>query len=88
LAIEVVTIDATRKAQEWFIPWSVYGVGGILGGTPATGTKLALVLGYNDSDSDQAGETDGLRWKNLCDPWCGQTVDTYGDLEVSGVALP
>jgi hypothetical protein len=86
LCVEVLRMSETVKCQEWFIPWNVYGVGGT-GGMPAAGRQLALVLGYNDSDNDQPGETDALRWKNLCDPWCGQTIDTYGDLEISGISL-
>jgi hypothetical protein len=90
LAVEVVLggIPGERR-QEWFIPWSVYGVGGIPGGSPEVGATLALSLGYNDSDADQPSENDYLRWKKEAHPFFyWRNIETYGgDLEISGISF-
>jgi hypothetical protein len=88
LCIEVIWLDERTRVQEWFVPWSQYGKGGVARGRRGGSVELALILGYNDADGDLQPEEfpDRLRWKNLCDPWCGQLIDTYGDLFVPFLA--
>lgn len=62
---EAVTLNDFTKAQEWFIPWSYVGNGGIP--TPNPGTSFAFTVGYNDADGG-ATDMDCLRWRNAADP--------------------
>jgi hypothetical protein len=79
LQAEVVQVDATHKAQEWFFPWDRFGKG--LGvGTPLAGRRVALSGGYNDKDGDNT-DPHCLRWLGR-DPWAedAKTVNYWGDL--------
>jgi len=75
IEIDVINIDATHKAQEWFFPWTAYGKGLAIG-TNLDGMKLGISGGYNDKDGDNANP-DCLRWLGK-DPWSG-TVNYWGD---------
>lgn len=89
---EVFRLTDDTKAQEWFIPWSHVGNGGIP--SPNPGTRFAFSCGYNDADGG-ATDMDCLRWRNAGDPTkrtmdlaTGSTehvpVEAWGDIEVSG----
>ena len=85
---EIITVSATRKIQEWYIPWSQWlGEGGAM---PAVGTRLAFIAGYNDQDGDAAGQTKSLRWREHCDPYCGisKGLPTWGEVEVGDFLDP
>lgn len=81
MAMEVVKVDDTHKTQEWFIPWSQVGVGGVSGAKTA-GTRFGFSGGYNDMDGED-GEVKSLRWK-LYDPFAGaeNALASWGDLEL------
>jgi hypothetical protein len=66
MQIEVMRVDQTKKAQEWFIPWNYMG-GGIGYKGPLANKKFAFTAGYNDMDGD-AGTVNSLRWKTY-DPY-------------------
>lgn len=84
--VEVVTIDATHKAQEWYFPWDKFGSVGVPDGTNLAGTKLGFAGGYNDKDGDNP-EMDCLRW-TLRDPWAAKVEGNYwGDMLI-GSDLP
>jgi hypothetical protein len=80
MAIEVVRIDETSKAQEWFIPWNYIGVVGIPAGTVLAGRKFGFAGGYNDMDGN-ADAVNMLRWRTR-DPFSptpdGSGVSQYG----------
>ncbi len=87
---EAVTLNDYTKAQEWFIPWSYVGNGGI--SIPNPGTLFAFTVGYNDADGG-ATDMDCLRWRNAADPTkriqdlsTGQTehvpTEPWGDIQV------
>jgi hypothetical protein len=79
--IEIESLKTGRftKAQEWFIPWTEYGVG--LEAEPDAGTRLAFAAGFNDRDEGEhfpPGVTssggnihasNSLRWIGKSDPW-------------------
>lgn len=73
--IDVITIDASRKAQEWFFPWVHFGKGLAIG-TQLDGMKLAFSGGYNDKDGDNT-DPHCLRWLGK-DPWSGD-ANYWGD---------
>lgn len=73
--IDVITVDANRKAQEWFFPWVNFGKG-LAVGAALDGMKLAFSGGYNDKDGDNTNP-DCLRWLGK-DPWIGD-VNYWGD---------
>jgi hypothetical protein len=81
LHAEVVTIDATHKVQEWFIPWTSFGNGGFPFGTSLNGRRLGFAAGYNDKDGDNALE-DKLRFTGK-DPWSTSVADAWGDLLIA-----
>lgn len=86
MAFEISRLDTTTKAQEWFIPWSQVGDGG-LDKTPAEGMLLAFAGGYNDRDSVDMNLRHRVRWKNRADPYTrdpltGAPVDGWGDLQL------
>jgi len=76
--IDIISIDATRKAQEWFFPWSKFGKG-LAQGTMLDGLKLAFSGGYNDKDGDNT-DPDCLRWLGK-DPWAGD-ANYWGDFVI------
>jgi hypothetical protein len=85
MAMEVVSVDATTKSQEWFVPWSHVGTGGI-SGTITAGTQFGWTGGYNDRDGDGAAEADCLRWTNGYDPFTSddaQALASWGDMEAA-----
>ncbi len=55
-----IDVSAPQKArvQEWFVPWSAVGMGGV-SAPPTPGTTLAFSLGFNDQDPD--GTPQGAR---------------------------
>jgi hypothetical protein len=75
---EIITVDATHKVQEWFIPWTKFGNGGFPEGTAMAGKRLAFAGGYNDKDGDNATE-DKLRFTGK-DPWSTSITDAWGDM--------
>ncbi len=77
---EILQVDATTKAQEWFFPWTFFGKG-IETGVDLNGKKVGFAGGYNDMDGDNI-EPDKLRWPNGKDPWASdaQTVNYWGDI--------
>ncbi len=79
IEFEVMGVDATHKAQEWFIPWRSVGNGG-LPEVPSSGTRIALSGGYNDKDGDNPSPGE-LRWLGR-DPWAADAQQTqyWGDL--------
>jgi hypothetical protein len=80
MTMEVVSVDATSKAQEWFIPWGFVGTGGIA--EVAEGTQIGFTGGYNDLDGD-GGEVNCLRWKNY-DPFSSANgLTSWGNLVIS-----
>lgn len=87
---EAVSVNDYTKAQEWFIPWTYVGNGGVP--TPNPGTYFAFTVGYNDADGG-ATDMDCLRWRNAADPtkrvqdWStGQAehvpTESWGDIQV------
>jgi len=90
MKIDCITVGGTEKVQEWFIPWTEWGVGGFPE-MPAAGTMFAINLGYNDRDADDAESYNSLGWPNTSDPWqapcetAGEVTgvcDNYGDIEI------
>lgn len=81
MAMEVVKKDDTHKTQEWFIPWSQVGVGGV-SGAPTAGTRFGFSGGYNDMDGE-GGAVKSLRWKQY-DPFsdAANAMASWGDLEL------
>ncbi len=79
---EVVSIDATRKAQEWFLPWDRFG-GDFVEGASLAGRQLGLSGGYNDKDGDNS-EPHCLRWLTR-DPWATDATSTnyWGTLQLA-----
>ena len=78
--IEVISIDATHKAQEWFFPWDRFGAtAALVPGTALAGKRLGFSGGYNDKDGDNA-TPDCLRWAGGHDPWVGAY---WGDMLLS-----
>jgi hypothetical protein len=77
---EVITVDATHKTQEWFVPWEKLG-DGIEVGTSLNGKRIGFAGGYNDKDGDNPNP-DKLRWPETGDPWAADalTVNYWGDL--------
>lgn len=69
MEIEVISIDAIHKAQEYFIPWNVFGVSGVSGNL--SGRRFAFNCSYNDNDGgtdlrsirDHGTDFKSLRWK-------------------------
>jgi hypothetical protein len=86
MAFDFVTVSATRKAQEWFMPWSWAGNGGIPAGQPAEGKMMALAGGCHDMDMAQNDTICSLKWKNGANPWVAG--DNWGDLEVGPMLSP
>jgi len=78
---EVITVDATHKVQEWFVPWTKFGNGGFAEGTAMAGKRLGFAGGYNDKDGDNAVE-DKLRFTGK-DPWSTVITDAWGDMLVA-----
>jgi hypothetical protein len=74
---EVVTVDATHRVQEWFVPWEKYGTGLVVGSL-LDGMLMAFAGGYNDLDGDSP-DHDALRWPNGKDPWIGDQ-NYWGDI--------
>lgn len=72
---EVVTLDGTHKATEWFYPWDFLDVN-----NEFAGDRFGFTVGYNDKDGDNTNP-DCLRWLGK-DPWAGdaQTVNYWGDI--------
>lgn len=83
---EIVAVDATTKAQEWFFPWTFFGKG-LEAGTDLNGMKVGFAGGYNDMDGDNT-QPDKLRWPNGKDPWASdaRTVNYWGDILLPDVA--
>lgn len=63
--VDVIELSTDRRAVEWFMPWTFVGTKGP-GREPDAGTRLALVLGYNDND--RTGKS-AIRWPYGLDPW-------------------
>lgn len=81
LEIDIIGVDATHKAQEWFVPWPNFGAG-VAVGTDLSGKRFGFAGGYNDMDGDNA-EPDKLRWPQDGDPWADMSVKSYwGDILV------
>jgi hypothetical protein len=78
--MEVVTVDATHKVQEWFFPWQKYGTGYPVGENMG-GKLLAFAGGYNDMDGDNP-DPDKLRWPLGGDPWGGDQ-NYWGDVQLA-----
>jgi hypothetical protein len=79
-------LDDNTRAMEWFIPWDRVGSGGPMD-EPAVGTRLGLVVGYNDTDGE---ETVSYRWPAGIDPWRevepdGHSVACWGDMIIGPV---
>lgn len=73
--IDIIQIDAVKKAQEWYFPWSKFAKG-LPEGTQLNGLRLAFSGGYNDKDGDNTNP-DCLRWLGK-DPWAGD-INYWGD---------
>jgi hypothetical protein len=86
MAFETVPVSTTRRAQEWFLPWTWVGQGGPAGGMPALGRRFAFAGGCHDMDSLQRDTVCSLKWKNRGNPFGGrvngQYNNTWGDLEM------
>ncbi len=79
MKVEVIALDATHKAQEWFFPWKFLGSEGILEGTDISSRRIAFTGGYNDKDGDNT-TNHCLRWTTK-DPWVGAGETNYwGDI--------
>jgi hypothetical protein len=76
--VEAVTVDATHKVQEWFLPWDTWGTEGLAPGTPLAGLRLGFAGGYNDMDGDNPNP-DCLRWPLGGDPWTSDQ-NYWGDM--------
>jgi hypothetical protein len=79
IGFEVIIMDGTHKAQEWFVPWRSVGRGG-QSTIPGPGKRIAMSGGYNDKDGDNTTPGE-LRWLTK-DPWASdaQQVQYWGDL--------
>jgi len=86
MLFEPVTVSPTRRAQEWFLPWSWVGHGGPASPVPPQGRRFAFAGGCHDMDSAQGDTVCSLKWKNRGNPWAarvgGQYNNTWGDLEL------
>jgi len=85
MKMEIIIEDNTNKVQEWFIPWSWVGTGGI-SGPINQGKRFAFTGGYNDMDGDGSSVGE-IRWKNI-DPFGGgnsleEHAASWGDLEAA-----
>ena len=83
IVIRQIVLEDGARAMEWFMPWDCVGSGGEMD-EPAVGTRLGLVVGYNDTDSEQ---TVTYRWPAAIDPWRevepdGHSVASWGDLVI------
>ncbi len=83
IQVDVFADGATRKVQEWFIPWEAYGKG-VPEAERQAGFRVGLSGGYNDKDGDNT-EPDCLRWLGT-DPWDG-TTNTWGDMVVPALSV-
>lgn len=61
IEVEIVSVDAYNRIQEWLIPWAQVGNPG-LGSKPAVGTQIAHVCHYNDLDGSTTDREDILCW--------------------------
>lgn len=86
MLFESVTVSPTRRAQEWFLPWSWVGQGGPASPVPPQGRRFAFAGGCHDMDSAQGDTVCSLKWKNRGNPWAAKVGDeynnTWGDLEL------
>jgi hypothetical protein len=83
IVIRQIELDDETRAMEWFIPWDRVGCGGEMD-EPPVGTRLGLVLGYNDTDGET---TVTYRWPAGLDPWHeqepdGHSVAAWGDMMI------
>jgi len=80
LLFENVIVAENRRDQEWFIPWSQWGVGGVdpqqFSDNLSAPTKLAFAGGYNDVDTLEGTSMNSLRWINGADPFAGYVQPT------------
>jgi hypothetical protein len=83
MEIEVISIDSIHKAQEYFIPWNIFGVSGVSGSL--SGRHFAFNCSYNDNDGGpdlRSIRDHGTDFKSL--RWRGQNFrpksDGWGDL--------
>ncbi|MBD3241275.1 MAG: hypothetical protein GF331_11865 [Chitinivibrionales bacterium] len=88
MRIDFATPDKFRRAQEWFIPWSELGNGGIEA-EPAMGARIGFAPGYNDTDPGEylPGHSGTLRWLGGKSPWGyaaqeGKAPMGWGDIEM------
>ncbi len=88
ISVDLVELGPKRRAVECFLPWEWVGHGEPVE-EPEVGSRLALSLGYNDSDpaDHEEGAFDRLRWSNRLDPWWqpgnkGPQPSPWGDLEM------
>lgn len=92
IEVDHAVIDKYTKAQEWFIPWSEVGNGG-MAREPAAGVRIGFSPGYNDRDHGEqlVGQSDGLRWIGASSPWGasaegGKCPLNWGDIEMGPMA--
>jgi hypothetical protein len=88
MTMKIVSSGSGKKIQEWYIPFTEFGIT-----ETAEGTRYGFTGGYNDNDNGDAVDcTNSLRWQGLCDPYCAATADTWGELELgpttSAVKMP
>lgn len=84
LSIDIADLGGSKKAQEWYLPWSQVGIGGT-GGKPGPGTRLAFAGGYNDLDADnpEAEQVNCLRWIAQRDPFNNpDEPEAWGDIQL------
>jgi hypothetical protein len=87
LRVEIITVDATHRVQEWFIPWTSFGNGGFPLGTAMAGKRLGFAGGYDDRDGDSGTTTvDKLRFTGK-DPWASD-ANYWGDLLIAADMPP
>lgn len=79
IVVKRYLVSDHQRAMTWFIPWAYVGRPGPMT-KPPVGTRLGLVLGYNQTETK-------LRWPNGVDPWAhavekGPNPNPWGDLVI------
>lgn len=87
MSFESLSTAENRGTQEWFIPWTQVGVGGIEGEFQV-GQQFAFAGGCHDMDATEGDQIGSLRWRNKVNPFSGAQgtegfLNPWGDIELA-----